>query len=156
MSTTYLQAVNSILLGSNEVELTSANFAAAVGIQAYVKDVINRAYLEICAKSEEWPFLASAASNINDPYAGNTSIETVAGTRWYLLKTAAASVAADFGKVDWNSFSMTTDGATGQVAPFEYENLTYIPFHQWQETARKARSAHTVRPALRAAVLPGP
>ncbi len=133
MTTTYLQAVNSVLLGSNEVELTPSNFASAVGLQSYTKDVVNRSYLEICAREEEWPWLASAASNTFDPYGGNTTVETTSGTRWYLLKTAATDVRGDFSKVDWESFFMTNDGGTGEVSPFDYRNLTYITEQHWRD-----------------------
>ena len=136
MATTYLEAVNSILQGSNEVELTSTNFATAVGIQKYVKDVINRSYLEICAQEKEWPFLAAAESNAFDPNAGNTTVETVSGTRWYLLKVGSTDIGTDFSKVDWESFYMTSDGATGQVTPFEYRNLEYTTFHHWRDRFR--------------------
>ena len=47
MATTYLQLSNEILREMNEVELTQANFASAVGIQSHVKDVINRSYLDM-------------------------------------------------------------------------------------------------------------
>ena len=48
MSTsTYLEVVNSVLRGMNEVPLTTANFSNAVGLQAYVKDSVNQALFDI-------------------------------------------------------------------------------------------------------------
>jgi len=43
MATTYLQLTNELLREMNEVALTSSNFASAIGIQAHVKDCVNRA-----------------------------------------------------------------------------------------------------------------
>ena len=43
MATTYLDITNEVLRELNEVILTSANFDAAIGIQAFVKDAINKA-----------------------------------------------------------------------------------------------------------------
>ena len=118
MATTYIEAVNDILSETNEVELTTVNFSAAVGLQKYVKNIINRSYLEICAKEKEWPFLAAAESNVNEPYPGNITTETTEGTRWYLLKSGSSDVRSDFIKVDWGSFFSTSDGGSGQVTPF--------------------------------------
>ena len=141
MATTYLTLVNQLLKGSNESVLTSGNFSSAVGVQDYAKDIINRVYLEICAEEEQWPFLASAESNANEPFAGNTVIETVAGTRWYLIKTGATDIRDDFSKVDWESFTSTTEGVSGAVTPFEYENLEYIPFNQWYDSYNEQENA---------------
>jgi len=131
MGTTYIDVVNDLLTESNEVELTNSNFGSAVGIQKFVKNVVNRAYMDICAYKKAWPFLAATNSNDNDPFAGNMSIETVEGQRWYLLKTGSTGVSTDFGKVDWQSFFATTEGATGASAPYEYQTLKFISFDDW-------------------------
>lgn len=136
MATTYIEAVNDILSETNEVELTAVNFSTAVGIQKYVKNIINRSYLEICAKEKEWPFLTAGESNVNEPYPGNTTVETTSGIRWYLLKTGSNNVREDFIKVDWGSFYSTSDGATGQVTPFEYQTLQYTTFDHWKDAYR--------------------
>ncbi len=131
MAYTYLEATNEILIESNEVELTSSNFSSAVGVQKFVKNIINRSYLDICAFKKTWPFLSYANSNANDPYAGNVSIETVAGQRWYLLKTGSTGIGTDFGRVDWRSFFATTEGATGATAPYSFSNLKFATFDEW-------------------------
>ena len=81
MATTYLQIFNEILREVNEVELTSATFSSSVGVQTHVKDIVNRAYLDIVNEEPQWPFLSTAESGATDPMYGNTYIETVAGTR---------------------------------------------------------------------------
>lgn len=56
MAYTYLSLVNDVNRRLNEVALTSANFATAVGQQAAVKDAINYAIRDINQQSYEWPF----------------------------------------------------------------------------------------------------
>jgi hypothetical protein len=133
MASTFLAEVNKVLQGSNEVVLTATNFATAVGVQDYAKTVINTAYLEICSEEEEWPWLSAAASNINAPYSWNITMETVAGQRWYLIKTGSTSLVTDYSKIDWDSFTLTTEGATGRTAPYVHEDLTYTTFNHWKK-----------------------
>ena len=148
MATTYLQAVNEVLGESNEVELTAANFASAVGVQSVVKRAVNKAYLKLVAKSNEWPFLATAESNVNEPYSGNVTLETVIGQRWYLLKTGSSDVTTDFLRVDWNTFSITTNGATGAVAPFDHNLLEYTTFEHWRDKWSRNENAEAADTAL--------
>lgn len=131
MSITFLETVNKVLSESNETELTSVNFSSAVGVHKTAKNFVNRAHLEICKKEVQWPWLAAANSNTNDPYAGNVSVETTAGVRWYLLKTGSSSVLTDYAAVDWDSFLITTQGATGRTAPYIHKNLKYGSFQEW-------------------------
>ena len=69
---TYLNLSNELLRELNEVVLTASTFSAAIGIQAHVKDSINRAYLDIVNEEPQWPFLATALSGATDPMYGNT------------------------------------------------------------------------------------
>ena len=57
MATTYLQLTNELLREMNEVELTSATFASSLGVQTHVKDLVNRAYLDMVNEEPQWPFL---------------------------------------------------------------------------------------------------
>jgi hypothetical protein len=131
MSTTYLEVVNELLAETNEVELTSGTFSSAVGIHSYVKKIANRAYMDICAYKKTWPFLSAAESNVNDPFAGNVYIPTVAGQRWYLLKPGSTDTGTDYSKVDWNSFFITTEGVSGETTPYTYEQMKFLPFGKW-------------------------
>ena len=101
MATTYLQLTNELLRELNEVVLTSSNFSAAIGIQAHAKDCINRAYNDIVMAEPQWGFLATGESGATDPFYGNVYVETVAGTRWYELKSSSSSVTTDYGAIDW-------------------------------------------------------
>lgn len=136
MATTYLDVTNSILAETNETRLTSSNFANAVGIQAYAKDIVNRAYLKICSHKKEWPFLSAASGNINDPFAGNVILEVQKGIRWYLLKEGSAGVSTDFGKVDWDSFFLTSYNAPDRESPWVNKNLEVISFDRWADWFR--------------------
>ena len=92
MAKTFLELTNEVLRELNEVTLTSSTFANAIGLQAHVKDCINRAYLDIVNEEPKWPFLASNLSGTVDPMYGNASVDTTAGTRWYLLKPTSDSL----------------------------------------------------------------
>lgn len=113
MSRTYLELTNEILSELNEVKLTSSNFANATGIQAYVKEAINRAYADIVNENPEAPWLLTNDAQDDDASEyGNYFIDTVVGQRWYYLKkhsSGTSGTAPDFGRVDWDSFYLTTD-----------------------------------------------
>ena len=100
MSETYLNLCNDLLRELNEVTLSSSTFSSAIGVQAHIKDSVNRAYLDIVNEEPQWPFLATALSGSTDPMYGNVYVETVAGTRWYLLKTGSSSLTTDYGAID--------------------------------------------------------
>jgi hypothetical protein len=52
----FLGLVNDVNRRLNEVELTSSNFASAVGFYASAKDAVNSAVREINQQQFEWPF----------------------------------------------------------------------------------------------------
>jgi hypothetical protein len=131
MSTkTYLEVVNDVLTEMGEVELTSANFSSAVGVQKHVKNKVNKALQDMNTENYKWPFLATASST--DPHQGNTYVETVAGTRWYNLKTGTTGIDSDYGLVDWSSFIITTDGVAGETAPYLSEILRPTSIEEWR------------------------
>ena len=136
MATTYLQLSNELLRELNEVELTSSNFSTAKGVHSHVKDIVNRSYLDIVNEEPQWPFLATGESGATDPMYGNTYIETVAGTRWYELKTAASSIKDDYGYVDWDNFLLTTVGVSGESAPYTLRNLRFTTIEEWKDYVR--------------------
>ncbi len=131
MTTTYLSAANEILKELNEVELTSANFASAVGIHSFVKDIVNRSYFDIVNHEEEWPFLIEG--NPEEPFMGSLYIETVAGTKFYLLKTASADTRTDFKCIDWDNFYLTDYGVSGASAPYANRKLTYLTTEDYND-----------------------
>ncbi len=56
MATTYLDITNEVLRELNEVILTSANFDSAIGIQAFVKDAINKSIFDIANEEPQYLF----------------------------------------------------------------------------------------------------
>jgi hypothetical protein len=141
MATTYLQLTNELLREMNEVALTSSNFSSAIGIQAHVKDCVNRAYLDIVLEEPQWPFLSVGDSGTTDPMYGNTYVETVANTRWYELKPASSSILDDYGSVDWDNFYLTTVGVTGESAPYTAKNLRFTTVDEWKDFYRARENA---------------
>ena len=137
---TYLNLTNELLRELNEVVLTSANFSAAVGIQAHAKDCINRAYNDIVMAEPQWAFLATGESGATDPFYGNVYVETVAGTRWYELKASSSSITADYGSVDWDNFYLTTIGVSGASAPYTSQNLKFITTEEWKDHLRESEN----------------
>ena len=140
MATTYLTLTNELLRELNEVALTSATFATAIGVQQHVKDSVNRSYLDIVNEEPQWPFLSTAESGATDPMYGNTYVETVAGTRWYELKPASSSMTTDYGYIDWNNFLLTTVGVSGESAPYTINNIKYTTTEEWKDYFRTSEN----------------
>jgi len=136
MSETFLNLSNELLRELNEVSLTSATFSSAIGVQAHVKDSVNRAYLDIVNEEPQWPFLATGLSGATDPMYGNVYVETVAGTRWYLLKSDSSSLTTDYSYIDWNNFLLTTVGVSEESAPYTIRNLRFTTTEEWKDYFR--------------------
>jgi len=136
MAETFLNLSNELLRELNEVSLSSTTFSSAIGVQAHVKDAVNRAYLDIVNEEPQWPFLATGLSGATDPMYGNVYVETVAGTRWYLLKTSSSSLTTDYGYIDWGNFLLTTVGVSGESAPHTIRNLRFTTTEEWKDFFR--------------------
>jgi len=129
MAKTYLSMTNELLVEINEPELTSV--AGAVAIQKFVANCVNRAYFDIVDSQDTWSWLTTAAPQ--DNYNGNTYVETVAGTRWYLLKAGSSSVDTDYSNVDWDSFTLTEEGVSGKTAPYKIQSLPFTSLETWKD-----------------------
>jgi len=104
---TFLEITNSILSELNEVQLTSAGFNNAKGIQQFVKSAVNRAYFDIANENPEFPWLSTSCSGTDVQEYGNTFVDTTAGQRWYFLRkhsSGAHGTAQDYGRIDWDNF----------------------------------------------------
>src|SRR5210317_7593 len=129
MAKTYLSMTNELLVEINEPQLTTVT--GAVAIQKFVTNCVNRAYFDIVDAQDTWSWLTTAAPQNN--YNGNTYIETVSGTRWYLLKTGSSSVDTDYSNVDWDSFTLTEEGVTGKTAPYTIHSLSFVTLETWKD-----------------------
>ena len=137
---TFLTLTNELLRELNEVALTSATFANAIGVQQHAKDCINRSYLDIVNEEPQWPFLATDESGATDHMYGNAYVETVAGTRWYELKPSSSSITSDYGYIDWDNFLLTTVDVSGEVAPHTIRNLKYTTIEEWKDFFRVSQN----------------
>ena len=126
MATTYLDITNEVLRELNEIPLTSANFASAIGLQQFVKDAVNKAIFDVATQEPQLPFFATGESGATDPFYGNVTVATVAGTRWYELKASSSSVADDYGSIDWDDFYLTTINVSGESAPYVSKGLRFL------------------------------
>jgi len=140
MATTFLTLTNDVLRELNEIELTSATFASAKGIQSFVKNSINKSINDIANEEPQLPFFAVAASGETDPFYGNVTVPSVAGTRWYLLKSGSSSITTDYASIDWDDFYLTTIGVSGETAPYTSRGLTFITLDDWTRYLRDSEN----------------
>ena len=68
MAKTYLTLTNEVLRELNEVVLTSSNFSTAIGIQQFVKQVINKSINDIANEEPQLPFFSAGVSGGTDPF----------------------------------------------------------------------------------------
>ena len=141
MATTYLTLTNEVLRELNEVQLTSANFSSAVGIQAFVQEAVNRSLDDIANDEPQLPFFAAAASGGTDPFYGNVTVASVAGTRWYTLKSGSSSITTDYSSIDWDDFYLTTISVSGESAPYVSKSLKFITLTDWTRYLRDSENA---------------
>ena len=141
MATTYLDITNEVLRELNEIPLTSANFANAVGLQQFVKDSVNKAIFDIANAEPQLPFFAVGESGETDPFYGNVTVATTAGTRWYELKASSSNVANDYASIDWDDFYVTTINVSGESAPYVSKGLTFMTLADWKRYYRDAENA---------------
>ena len=140
MSTTFLTLTNDVLRELNEIELTSATFASATGIQSFVKNSINKSINDIANEEPQLPFFAAATSGETDPFYGNVTVATTAGTRWYLLKSGSSSITTDYSSIDWDDFYLTTINVSGESSPFVSRGLKFITLDDWTRYLRDAEN----------------
>jgi len=132
MATTYLDITNEVLRELNEVPLTSANFANAKGIQKFVKDAVNKSIFDIANQEPQLPFFAVNLSGETDPFYGNVTVATTAGTRWYKLKSDSSSITTDYASIDWDDFYVTTINVDGETSPYVSKGLKFLTLDDWK------------------------
>ena len=141
MATTYLEITNEVLRELNEVILTSANFNSAIGIQSFVKDSINTSIFDIANQEPQLPFFSAGVSGSTAPFYGNVTVATVAGQRWYLLKSSSSSITTDYSSLDWDDFYITTINVSGETAPFVSKGLKFLTLTDWKRYYRDGENA---------------
>ena len=141
MATTYLDITNEVLRELNEIPLTSANFANAVGLQQFVKDAVNKSIFDIANAEPQLPFFAVGESGATDPFYGNVTVATTAGTRWYELKASSSNIANDYASIDWDDFYITTINVSGESAPYVSKGLKFMTLADWKRYYRDSENA---------------
>ena len=94
---TYLEYVNIVLQGINEVPLTSQQFASARGLHQFAKESLNRTYFDMI-QEHKWPWMQSLdASTDTLELSGERSI--IPATLWTQIPVDNAYKDA----IDWSS-----------------------------------------------------
>ena len=132
MAKDYKTLVNELLVELNEPEITT--IANAVGIQKQVANVVNRAYFDIVDAVDDWSWLSADVPD--DPYYGNTIVQTVVGQRFYLLKAGSANIDADFDSVNWDMFTLVDTNS-----PFTINKLPFTTLTEWRSNYAKSEEA---------------
>lgn len=141
MATTYLDLTNEVLRELNELPLTSANFADAIGLQKFVKDAINKSIFDIANAEPQLPFFSAGVSGSTDPFYGNVTVATVAGQRWYTLKADSSSITTDYASIDWDNFYITTINVSGESSPYVSKGLRFLTLDDWKRYYRDSENA---------------
>jgi len=141
MATTYLDLTNEVLRELNEIPLTSANFATAIGLQKFVKDAVNKSIFDIANEEPQLPFFSAGVSGSTDPFYGNVTVASVAGQRWYTLKADSSSITTDYGSIDWDDFYITTINVSGESSPYVSKGLRFLTLADWKRYYRDSENA---------------
>jgi len=141
MATTYLDLTNEVLRELNELPLTSANFADAIGLQKFVKDAINKSIFDIANAEPQLPFFSAGVSGSTDPFYGNVTVASVAGQRWYTLKADSSSITTDYASIDWDDFYLTAINVTGESSPYVSKGLKFLTLDDWKRYYRDSENA---------------
>lgn len=119
MSLNYLYLINAVLRDTNEVPLTDQNFYNARGFHAFLKEAMNRAFMDIVNESTEWPWLA------------NTPLDTDVSAHSSEVETERRQVIYEFPEgtleVDWDTFVLT------DMRGRESKQLTPISYEEWAQ-----------------------
>lgn len=140
MATTYLDLTNEVLRELNEIPLTSANFANATGLQKFVKDTVNKSIFDIANEEPQLPFFSAGVSGSTDPFYGNVTVPTVAGQRFYTLKSDSSSITTDYASIDWDDFYVTTINVDGETAPYVSKGLRFLTLDDWKRYYRDSEN----------------
>jgi len=140
MATTYLDLTNEVLRELNEIPLTAASFADAIGFQKFVKDTVNKSIFDIANEEPQLPFFSAGVSGATDPFYGNVTVETVTGQRWYTLKAGSSSITTDYASIDWDDFYVTTINVSGETAPYVSKGLRFLTLDDWKRYYRDSEN----------------
>lgn len=145
MAYNYISLVNDVNRRLNEVELTSANFDAATGYQAFVKDSVNSAIRHINQEEFQWPWNYSE------------EVETLtAGEVRYSYPYEAKSVAVNTARIKRDD-ALSTDTVKLKVLSYEEWLDKYSDSEYNSSEGNRSVPTHIVRtPSRELIVYPAP
>jgi hypothetical protein len=126
MAKTFLEIINLVLQDANEVQLTETTFLSPRGLQAFAKEAVNRALMDIATSTPEWDWLKTGT------VASPNTLPTVDGTQWYDFKTVV-SPDTPYSNIDFDTFFL--DNGVDK-----FEKLTVISYDEWHKNFRKQDS----------------
>lgn len=143
MAKDYKTFVNELLVELNEPEVSTV--ATGVGIQKQVANVVNRAYFDIVDSVDDWSWLSADVPD--DPYYGNTIIQTVVGQRWYISKAGSTDIDTDFDSVNWDMFTLEDTNSPYTITKLPFATLTTWRSNYAQAEEQAARISSYGTPA---------
>lgn len=143
MAKDYKTFVNELLVELNEPEVSTV--ATGVGIQKQVANVVNRAYFDIVDSVDDWSWLSADVPD--DPYYGNTIIQTVVGQRWYVSKAGSTDIDTDFDSVNWDMFTLEDTNSPYTITKLPFATLTTWRSNYAQAEEQAARISSYGTPA---------
>ena len=114
MAKTYIDLANVVLRDLNEVPLTTGNFATARGLQAFVKEALNRSLIDIVNYNDEWPWLTNAALDATSSPQSNTFTTIIDQVQYAIDATASV--------IDFDTIKLKDPAADN---PIQLEHASY-------------------------------
>lgn len=129
----YLDDVNRVLRDINEVPLTLAQFPNPRGLQAFVKEAVNRAYFDVLNENPEWSFLVQ---HLPDEANTQTRLTTTPNEVWIRLPDVIDNVDAEniFLTGEYELEYTTIDNYSDFLRPVEETGRPCYVF--WDNTRR--------------------
>lgn len=127
---TFLEVVNLALREVNEIPMTEQQLANARGLQQFAKESVNRAFFDICAESDKWPWLQQTVVSVPEQDVRKLQV----GVQWYDTETVVGGLKQE---PDWFTFLLTdkdltsTDPLVITSTPTLVKNLQYITYDEW-------------------------
>jgi hypothetical protein len=114
MAETYITIVNEVLRRANEVEIDESSFNSIKSVQTLAKDAVNASCRHIIQRGQQWPFLATTATQV------------------LVVGQAEYSFPADYSSADWQTFFLKSDTVLGNSARFVQEISfdAYTQYHR--------------------------
>jgi len=117
MAKTYLDLINIVLRDINEVPLTATSFLAPRGLQAFVKEAVNRSLMDVINYNDEWPWLTSDVLNPGTS-AHTHEFTTVAGITEYQLPSG-------IDEIDYDNITFLPKDSDDSTSPYLLKFIDY-------------------------------